>query len=101
MNGIVTCTGLTKTYQKGVTALDNLTLTIDEGMSFGLMGENDAGKSTLVLLPLIPVGICYNIGVNSSLDSSALPGFLLVALYIAALVWLAGYWLERRELLLH
>lgn len=52
-------------------------------------------------LPLIPVGICYNIGVNSSLDSSALPGFLLVALYIAALVWLAGYWLERRELLLH
>lgn len=52
-------------------------------------------------LPLIPVGICYNIGVNSSLDISALPGFLLVAIYIAGLVWLAGSWLERRELLLH
>jgi hypothetical protein len=52
-------------------------------------------------LPLIPVGICYNIGVNSSFDISALPGFLLVALYIAGLVWLTGYWLERRELLLH
>jgi hypothetical protein len=39
--------------------------------------------------------------VNSSLDISALPGFLLVALYIAGLVWLASNWLERRELLLH
>ena len=52
-------------------------------------------------LPLIPVGICYNIGANSSMDASALPGFLIVALFIAGLVWLAGYWLERRELLLH
>ena len=52
-------------------------------------------------LPLIPVGICYNIGVNSSIDASALPGFFIVALYIAGLVWLASYWLERRELLLH
>lgn len=50
MNAIITCTGLTKTYQNGVTGLDNLTLTIDEGMSFGLMGENGAGKSTLVRL---------------------------------------------------
>lgn len=52
-------------------------------------------------LPLIPVGICYNIGVNSSIDASALPAFLIVALFIAGLVCLAGYWLERRELLLH
>jgi hypothetical protein len=44
------------------------------------------------------VGICYNIGVNSSIDISALPGFLLVALYVVGLVWLAGNWLE---LLLH
>ncbi|HEY6542153.1 MAG TPA: hypothetical protein VIZ18_14510 [Ktedonobacteraceae bacterium] len=42
------------------------------------------------------MGICYNIGVNSSVDASALPGIL-----IAGLVWLASYWLERRELLLH
>jgi hypothetical protein len=39
--------------------------------------------------------------VNSSLDISALPGFLLVALYVIGLVWQAGNWLERRELLLH
>ena len=38
MTAIITCTGLTKTYSNGVTALDKLTLTIEEGMSFGLMG---------------------------------------------------------------
>ena len=45
---VVTCTGLTKIYQTGVLALNDLTLTIEPGMSFGLMGENGAGKSTLV-----------------------------------------------------
>ena len=50
MTAIVSCAGLTKTYQNGVTALDDLTLTIEEGLSFGLMGENGAGKSTLVRL---------------------------------------------------
>jgi ABC-type uncharacterized transport system ATPase subunit len=47
---VVTCMGLTKIYQTGTVALDNLTLTIEPGMSFGLMGENGAGKSTLVKL---------------------------------------------------
>lgn len=36
---IVTCEGLTKIYQTGVVALNELTLTIEQGMSFGLMGE--------------------------------------------------------------
>jgi len=47
---VVTCMGLTKIYQSGVVALNDLTLTIEPGMSFGLMGENGAGKSTLVKL---------------------------------------------------
>ena len=47
---VVTCIGLTKIYQTGTVALDDLTLTIEPGMSFGLMGENGAGKSTLVKL---------------------------------------------------
>jgi len=47
---VVTCMGLTKIYQTGVVALNDLTLTIESGMSFGLMGENGAGKSTLVKL---------------------------------------------------
>ena len=49
-DAIISCTGLTKIYQNGVKALDDVTLTIEEGMSFGLMGENGAGKSTLVRL---------------------------------------------------
>src|SRR5436190_20655987 len=47
---VVTCMELTKIYQSGIVALNNLTLTIEPGMSFGLMGENGAGKSTLVKL---------------------------------------------------
>src|SRR5215467_15175176 len=47
---VVICVGLTKIYQTGTVALNDLTLTIDPGMSFGLMGENGAGKSTLVKL---------------------------------------------------
>jgi ABC-2 type transport system ATP-binding protein len=47
---VIDCSGLTKTYSNGVTALDDLTLSIEQGRSFGLMGENGAGKSTLVRL---------------------------------------------------
>lgn len=38
---------LSKTYKNGVTALDNVSLTIPTGM-FGLLGRNGAGKSTLM-----------------------------------------------------
>ncbi len=38
---------LTKTYPNGVTALKNVSLTINKGM-FGLLGPNGAGKSTLM-----------------------------------------------------
>jgi ABC-2 type transport system ATP-binding protein len=47
---IIECIELTKAYSKDVVALNNLTLTINEGASFGLLGENGAGKSTLVRL---------------------------------------------------
>lgn len=39
--------GLSKTYPNGVKALDNVTLTIPNGM-YGLLGPNGAGKSTLM-----------------------------------------------------
>ena len=38
---------LSKTYPNGVKALDNISLTISNGM-FGLLGPNGAGKSTLM-----------------------------------------------------
>ncbi len=38
---------LSKTYQNGVRALDNVSLTIPAGM-YGLLGPNGAGKSTLM-----------------------------------------------------
>lgn len=39
--------GLSKTYRNGVRALDQVSLTIGQGM-FGLLGPNGAGKSTLM-----------------------------------------------------
>jgi ABC-type multidrug transport system ATPase subunit len=39
--------GLSKTYSNGVRALDNVSLTIPQGM-YGLLGQNGAGKSTLM-----------------------------------------------------
>ena len=43
----LTITSLTKTYDNGVKAIDNLSLEIGTGM-FGLLGPNGAGKSTLM-----------------------------------------------------
>jgi ABC-type sugar transport system ATPase subunit len=62
---VVTCMGLTKIYQTGVVALNDLTLTIEPGMSFGLMGENGAGKSTPVKLLM---GFIFPTKGNSALN---------------------------------
>lgn len=40
-------TNLSKTYANGVKALDNVSLTVPQGM-YGLLGQNGAGKSTLM-----------------------------------------------------
>ena len=48
MPPVLECVDLTKAYGSRVIALNNLTLTINQGTSFGLLGENGAGKSTLV-----------------------------------------------------
>jgi ABC-2 type transport system ATP-binding protein len=44
----IECIELSKVYSRRFTALNNITLTIEEGTTFGLLGENGAGKSTLV-----------------------------------------------------
>ena len=52
---LITTRALTKRYPGGVTALDALSVEIDEGV-VGLVGANGAGKSTLIkiLLGLLP-----------------------------------------------
>ena len=49
---VVACVGLTKVYQTGIVALKDLTLSIEPGMSFGLMGENGDVSSFSPGLPL-------------------------------------------------
>lgn len=44
---IIEIEGLTKKFQKK-TAVDNLSLTVEQGQSFGLLGPNGAGKSTII-----------------------------------------------------
>ena len=51
MKNIISIKNLTKTYNKGKTvALDNLSLEIEEGEFFGVIGPDGAGKSTLYRL---------------------------------------------------
>ncbi|MFA6109008.1 MAG: ABC transporter ATP-binding protein [Candidatus Latescibacterota bacterium] len=44
--------GLTKRYEDGVLALDNLNLTVSAGEAFCLLGANGAGKTTTINLML-------------------------------------------------
>jgi len=49
-------TELTKTFRGKVTALDNVSLSVDTGHIFGLLGPNGAGKTTLTKILL---GVLY------------------------------------------
>ena len=50
MNELLTCEGLTKSYQKGTNALDDIELHIGFGRIVGLLGPNGSGKTTLIKL---------------------------------------------------
>ena len=50
MKELLTCEGLTKSYQKGTNALDNIELHIGFGRIVGLLGPNGSGKTTLIKL---------------------------------------------------
>jgi len=98
---VISCQELTKVYGTALIALNKLTLTIERGMSFGLLGENGAGKSTLVRLLLWPLIACYTLSASGSISWMGVVGLILVGRYIVSLMWVAGYWLKRRELLLY
>lgn len=56
---------------------------------------------SLAQLPLWPVAACYNLGVSGNIDLFSLIGLLLVAVYCVLIALVAGYLLEKRELLLY
>src|SRR5687767_10720340 len=68
---LVSTRALTKRYPGGVTALDGLTVEVDEGI-VGLVGANGAGKSTLIkiLLGLLPAtdGDATVLGMDAARD---------------------------------
>ena len=48
MEPIVVAKNLTKSYTKGLRALDNISLTVDQGKILVVMGPSGSGKSTLI-----------------------------------------------------
>lgn len=50
MSAMIEAEGLTKTFPGGVTAVDGVTFTVEEGEIFGFLGPNGAGKSTTIAM---------------------------------------------------
>ena len=55
----------------------------------------------IVRIPLWPISACYQVSVSGTFSLTGVLGMLLLAVYIIGLAFVAGKWLERRELLLY
>jgi hypothetical protein len=62
--------------------------------------EQIAEFLSLLRTPIFPVAICFAMGTNGQLDWLGLIAIIMQFGYLAGIIWLAGFWLERRELLL-
>ncbi len=75
IENLLKISGLTKTYHNGVKALNNINLTLSNGM-FGLLGPNGAGKSSLMrslaTLQSVDSGSIVFNGVNSQMDPNVI-----------------------------
>lgn len=56
---------------------------------------------SIVRIPILPLAACFQVSTSGNIGWSDVWAFVVIVIYIVGLVWLAGYWLERRELLLH
>jgi ABC-2 type transport system ATP-binding protein len=74
----VTANNLSKTYESGKKALDNVSLSLNQGEIFGFLGPNGAGKTTTVKLlcgMLTPSGgECSVFGVNPAASPETVHG---------------------------
>jgi ABC-2 type transport system ATP-binding protein len=50
MSRIIEAEGLTKTFPGGITAVDGVSFSVEEGEIFGFLGPNGAGKSTTIAM---------------------------------------------------
>lgn len=65
MNDLVQIENLTKVYEAGRTAVNNLTLTLPKGRIIGLLGPNGSGKTTLIkMLNGLLTPTCGSIRIN-------------------------------------
>ena len=92
MGEILRCTNLVKKYSK-LTALNDISLTLEEGKIVGLLGPNGSGKTTLIKLInglLIPtsgeVTVC---GYKPGKESKALVSYLPDNIYLNS--WMKIY----------
>jgi hypothetical protein len=56
---------------------------------------------SVVRLPLVPVTVCYSLGTGGALDIYSLAMVLVIIGYLIALVFLAIFLLNRRDLIFH
>ena len=78
MSELLTCEGLTKSYQKGTNALDSIDLHIGFGRIVGLLGPNGSGKTTSIKVAGMAPGPDTKAIVSYLPDAQWLPDWMRV-----------------------